>query len=123
MANKQKGEIAITAGQKRYVLCYSVNALCELEGATGKRFVDLAAELSDPARVTIKTVRDFFHSGLLEHQPDISLREAGDLMVQAGGMLAVMTKIGEALDLAFEEAKPGARPPKGAGETGTGSAS
>ena len=123
MANKQKGEVAVTVGQKRYVLCYSVNALCELEGATGKRFVDLAAELSDPARVTIKVVRDFFHAVLIEHQPDVTLREAGDIMVKAGGMLAIMTKINESLVLAFPEAKESSRPPREAGETGTGSAS
>ena len=127
MANPHKGEVELKAGDKRYILRFSIDAICALEEATGKSFPVLAVEMSDPAKFTVSLVRQILFAGLTTEHPDITLREAGEIILEAGGLIEVMGKVGEAFELAFpaKEARGTPRPPNRAPsrKDGTGPAS
>lgn len=125
--NPHKGEVELKAGDKVYVLRYSIDAICELEERTGKGFPVLAMEMMDPNRLRIGLVRDILHAGLLEKHPDITLKEAGELMLAAGGVDVVMKSANKAFAVAFPktEARGAPRPTNQAErrKAGTGSVS
>ena len=108
--NPNKGEIELKAGDKIYVLRYSIDAICSLEEKTGKSFPTLAAEMGDPNKFTVTLVRSMLHAGLADAQPDITLKEAGEIIIAAGGMVDVMNKVGEALQAAFPDAEASGTP-------------
>lgn len=111
MANRERGQVSIDIDGKAYKLVYSTNALCELEDALNRNVNSITAEVQDPSKVRLKTLRAMFWAGLTEHHPDIDLKAAGNLMT-IGGASAVMTKVGEAFRLAFPEAdEVNGRPP------------
>lgn len=125
--NQHKGEIELKAGDKSYVLRFSIDAICTLEEKAGKSFPTLASEMSDPDKFTVTLVRSILHAGLTERHPDITLKDAGEIIIAAGGMVEVMGKVGEAFEAAFpkSEASGTPRPPNRATRRagGTGPAS
>lgn len=113
MANPLKGEVELRAGEQTYIIRYSVNAICELEDCLGKGFPAIAADLQKPDKLTISTVRHLLHVGLTEAHPQMSLKEAGELIVPAGGIVVILEKVSAAITLAFpqpEEASGTNRP-------------
>lgn len=136
MANAHKGEVEFTADGKAYFLRFSTNAVCELEEVTGLGANAISRELGawgppvdgkgkpkaetaeqatarlDRVRVTL--VRQVFWASLRDRHPDVTIKEAGDLMAEIGGMTEAL----ELLNQAFVRAQPpetkGARPPKAA---------
>lgn len=124
--NPHKGQVALEAKDKCYILRFSIDALCHLEAATGKPFAVTASEMAaEPDKVSMTTTRILLHAGLREHHPDLSLKEAGEIILDAGGMAVVTAKIFEAFALAFPqpEASGTPRPPKKPGSRGAGPAS
>lgn len=105
MPNPHKGEVELKAGDATYVLRYSIDAICTLEDALDKGFPAIAEEMSVPANVRLSNLRQILLAGLREQQPDITLREAGELIVLAGGAITVLGKIAEAFTAAFPEAE------------------
>lgn len=125
MANKNKGEVEFKAGGETYKLRFSIDSLCELEDLSGKGIAALAQELSDPAKVSIKLMRQVFWAGLRDNHPDINLKAAGELIVEAGGMLPVAELVGQAFTLAFpqrDDDTTTAERPQKPSQNGTGSA-
>jgi hypothetical protein len=110
MSNPHKGEVALEAGDKTYTLRYSIDAICSMEAALGKGFPAIAAEMSDINKMSVTVVRQVLHSGLQESHPDLTLKDAGELILSAGGALKVMAKVTEALGAAFPDAKKDAKP-------------
>lgn len=122
MANPNRGEVALeVAGAgpdqpaRRYVLVFSINAMCEVEYVLGKStdqiLLDLAA--SPPFHV----VRALLWGALRERHPEMNLKAVGELMEAIGGPGVALDKVGEGLIAAFPDAaaegdKP--RPRKGA---------
>lgn len=126
MGNPHKGEVTFEAGGATYTMRLSVDALCSLEEITGKSIMVLAEELSDPERMTLSRVRQVMAASLREHHPDLSLQDAGELIIAAGGLTAMVGKIGEAFAAAFPEGQAGSgrgRPQKPGRRNGTGPAS
>lgn len=123
MANPHKGEVELKAGDRAYVLRFSIDAICHLEAATGKPFAVTASEMSNPDKASMTLVRMLLHAGLQEHHPELSLKEAGEIIIDAGGMAVVTVKVFEAFAAAFPtpEASGTPRPPRG--RAGTGRAS
>lgn len=124
--NPHKGNVELKAGDKTYVLRYSVDALCSLEARVGKNFVVIFAEMINPAKISITLMREVLFAGLSETHPDMTLKEAGDLIVPAGGIMPVMKIVNTAFGTAFpQEASGTPRPPNRAARrrTGTGRAS
>jgi len=115
MANPHRGAVALQAGKSAFTLSFSVNALCELEDALGLPVAKIAAGMNDPENVRLKTVRALVWAALRDHHEEISLKEAGEIINDAG-IPACMEKIGQAFQLAFpdqpEAQEEGARPQK-----------
>lgn len=123
MANPHKGEVALKAGGATYTLRFSVNALVELEEAAGKGIIVLSQELSSVETMTLGLVRKVLWAGLREHHPDLDLKAAGELILEAGGIQKVMGPIGIALERAFPDKGQASGPPQKPGQHGTGPAS
>jgi hypothetical protein len=110
MANPHKGDIELQAGEQTYTLRYSVDAICELEDRLDKSFPVIAMEMTDPVKRRLSVVREVLRAGLREHHPDISLKEAGELLVAAGGAPLVLAKIDQAFMAAFPQAEASDKP-------------
>lgn len=121
MANLQKGEVSLLVGDEAFTLSYSVNAFCHLEEVLGRSFNDLVQDLSNPAKLSMIHLRHFVHAGLLDHHPELTLKDAGRIITQAGGIDVVMTKVVDGLSASMPtgKGKRGSRPPK-PGKDGTG---
>lgn len=130
MTNPHKGEVEFVAGGRPYVLVFTVDALVAMENAAGaidglkrKGFHKIVADLANPDTLSIELVRVVLWAALRERQPEVTVKEAGELMVAAGGMVASLAKINEAFAASFPEAQPLADPPLPGQKNGTGSAS
>lgn len=118
MANPHKGEVLLIAGEEQYTLRFSIDAICGLEAAAGKGLPALLGELSNPETMSVKLLRQVLHAALAEHHPKLTLKEAGDLVVLAGGFMKVFECVADSIAAAFPEVREAAkenaaRPPKG----------
>lgn len=119
--NPHKGEVTFNAGEATYTLRFSIDAICALEEKLGRGILDIVAEMQSwappPAgetaaqakarigRLRMGLVRAMFWAALRDHHPKIDMRQAGELIVPAGGMNEVVGLIGQALVLAFPAAE------------------
>lgn len=94
LANKQRGYVAIELDRPRK-LRYDTNALAELEDVMGKPITQLTE-----TTVGVKALRAMLWAGLLHESPDLTIREAGELMDYAD-MKTIAEKVTEAIGLAF----------------------
>jgi class 3 adenylate cyclase len=108
MANKQKGEVALGD----YTLRYSINALCELEDASGMSAVQLAMSLSDEETFKIKSLRLMVWGGLIDNHEEITLKQAGDIISDFGAP-KTMEAITKAFELAMPDAEDGEKSDEG----------
>lgn len=123
MGNKNRGEVSFDAGGKTYTLRYSIDAICEMEAELDKGFVAIAGDLSNPDKISVTLVRAVLWAGLREHHNEVTIKEAGELMVLAGGLTAVMFVISEALTHAFPDNAKKTNSSGPQKEAGTGSRS
>ena len=73
----------IELGGRNYALRYTVNSLCAVEARAG-------GPLESVLKYDFAAVRLLLWGGLIEERPELTLREAGDLMeayMRAGGAL------------------------------------
>lgn len=122
MGNSKKGEVSFAVAGDRWTLRYTIDALCRLESELDRTFASITAELQDIAAARLSTVRAVFWAGLVEHHPDLTVKQAGELMLAMGGTGAALTEIGKALAAAFPEAADGENP-RMPDQDGTGPAS
>ena len=94
MANKHRGYVSIELDRPRK-LRYTTNALAELEDVMGHPVTQL-----DGKKIGIKAMRALLWAGLLHEMPDLTLKEAGELMDYTD-MQTISNKITEAIELAF----------------------
>lgn len=94
MANKHRGEVSIKLDKMRK-LKFNTHALAELEDALGYSLTKL-----DTEEVGIKTIVKMFWAGMLHELPDLTLKEAAELM-DYSTFGTVSEKIRDALELAF----------------------
>lgn len=78
MANIIKGEVEFEASGETYVLLLDFNALCELENDV-PGLMDGTSEIKSPS-----AIRAVVHAGLAAHHPDLSLRDAGEIIHAVG---------------------------------------
>lgn len=125
MANHIKGESTFKIQDKEYTLCFDNEALIQLEDILDQGIVGVCLEMQrwgkEPERIRLKWIRAMLWAGLRQHQPKITLEEAGDIM-DAGGGVSMMNVIGEAMSKAWGEQPESkdARPTNGAGTSGIG---
>ena len=100
MANPNRGDVSVRAGDDEWTFSFSINALCELEDLLDKPVAQIVVTLGDPDNMRISNVRAMVWAALLDHHDGISLKEAGDVASKVGTM-DCLEKVGKALELAF----------------------
>jgi hypothetical protein len=74
MANKERGEVAVQIGQQSYTLCFSTNAIAEIEQVGDASIMVLMAQYVTEGRAA--TTRLMLWGALRKFHPEISLLEA-----------------------------------------------
>ncbi|MBV7408205.1 gene transfer agent family protein [Maritimibacter sp. DP1N21-5] len=88
------------ADGKTWTLQFTTNALVELEEAVGKK-IDAFLEAESHS---LKDLRTMFWAGLIEHHPEVTQKQAGDIIDAAGGLEAIMGIINGAMTASLPEA-------------------
>ncbi|MCR5875172.1 hypothetical protein LRS10_13825 [Phenylobacterium sp. J426] len=105
-ANPETGVVSFDTAKETYRLQFTIDAIVTLEDLLDKSVADVGVQM---ARGRIGAIRAALWSGLREHHPQLTLKEAGDLLTDPslkGGKAVEL--IGQALKLAFgdDAAKP-----------------
>jgi hypothetical protein len=133
MANRERGEFTLIAGEATYVLRLTTNACCELEDFSGRLFDDVQTRTN---RGSLVNLRLLLWAALQEHHADIAtpdkagLTRVGRIIDAGGGLLGLMKQIRAFLAWNADtgdtpkkagEAAAGARPPVARAGTGDSS--
>ena len=99
------GKIEFEVDGETYALQYGMNALIDLEDHYDCGIEEIGVKLSgeDGKAVRLGDVRQIFLAGLKQHQPDMDLVQAGNIMTSLG-TTEVEKVVGKAFALAFPEA-------------------
>lgn len=112
MANRERGEISFEASGKTWTMKIDTNAMCEIEGLTGKGIAEVGNLLGSEKTASMTLMRAVFFGSLRAQHPDLLIGRAGELMDEIGADKAGQL-IGQAFQAAFPPAKAGStRPPK-----------
>lgn len=76
---------ALEADGKSFTLNLSVNAMCQIEEKMGMGFPRILNDLSQPENIKINTVRLIFWGCFIDHHPEVTLEQAGEIMLASGG--------------------------------------
>lgn len=123
MANPQRGEVALTVKDRVYKLVLDFDGICAAEEAmsTPNQTVTIAEILLHSARGSHRHARAIAYGSLVRFQPEMTLEQAGELIVELGGVEAffeTVMKLRKSLEPDPED-KP-ARPRKARHVNGTG---
>ncbi len=114
MANRVKGQVALDTGDATYTLEFTPNGFCALEDETGKGTMEFIRNLEAAGEdLKISDMRLLIWAGLQEHHPDLSLRDAGTIIGELGGIEAAVELMETAVTAAFPD-----RPAKSKGGSG-----
>ncbi len=99
--------VSFEAQGKARTLAYTMNAQVAFEEKTGVEFSAISDffEQAQKGKISASRLREIFWAGLLDGAPEITLREAGDL-IDALGMEATFELIGQAVVRAYPTAAP-----------------
>ena len=111
MANPHRGDVTVSVGDDEYTFSFSINALCELEDRLGKPVSHIVKALGDPDNIRITDVRALVWAAMLDHQEDITLKEAGKVASDVGFKTCLL-QVGAALEIAFPPEKSGKKNPR-----------
>jgi hypothetical protein len=113
MANRERGEMRLVAGDVEYTLFLTTNAACDLEDRSGKTLDQLSTALH---RGSISALRWLLWGALQEHHRDTVKKpeDVGRLVDAAGGIAAAVAQMTAFLALNA--------PPEEPAENGSGSA-
>jgi len=114
MANRIYGEAMLCLSDDRELtLRFDFGALVEAEEAAGVGTQEMMKELAGGG-ARLKTARAMLYGALRYHHPDVSLAEAGDLLMVDGE--AISEALGRAMQEMAERRSP--NPPNGAAAKG-----
>lgn len=126
MANLPKGIMDLPFRGGTVHLQMTINAICELESvqsAEEGRTVgidEIMGRFSNAERakaVTVIMLRRIIWAMMIEHQPESTERDAGDLIMQSGGIGAITHVLKQGIKAAFPDAAPPpAKGPRRAGK-------
>jgi hypothetical protein len=122
MANTERGEVELVAGQKVYTLCLSMNAICEMQTRTGKTYAELLTQLIDQSDAVM--VRDFLWMTLKKYHAEAfpDLDTVGTMVDDVdggthGAMLALerllVLNAEKKKALTLKQAQPASKSPRG----------
>jgi stress response protein SCP2 len=122
MANKFRGEAELNftrmidgvEKEAKFKLVFDANAFCEIEDLTGLNMGEMAAAMEDLHKLSFKTIRAIILGGLKRHHEELQLKDAGDIISDAG-LEATVEAMTEAFSGAMKEldAAPGEAKKKG----------
>ena len=129
MGGNAKGEVAFEVGGKQYIWHFSVGAICALEDHLDRGLFSITEELQSwlpptrqvdgkavpvdespeqasarQARIRLGFARSVFWAGLQDHQPEHSIKMAGDLMGEMGGLIPALAVIVKGMSAAMPDA-------------------
>ena len=114
MPNPHRGEVALDAGERSLTLRFDINALCELEGAVGEPAQVFLAKVQKVGQTGLTQLRAIVWAGLRYYHPELSMRDAGDVIDEAGPRASYAAFVA-AINAAFpDEVKTEKRPRKAA---------
>lgn len=90
MADPTKGEVAVNLSDGRTVtLCFDINAFIDMSDELGIDVPEIVKKLQDKDNPpSLKFQRVVMWGGLQKHQPDMSIRDAGEILVEASEAMA-----------------------------------
>ncbi len=110
---KRKPYHSLKAGGEGHKLALTINSIIEFEDAWGGSISEFGQKMNDAApdskgktdpgapQIKIGEIRTLLWAALLEHDEDMTPREAGRIMQDAGGFGEVMEPLMAALNDAF----------------------
>ena len=111
MPNPERSEVRVTIDGTDYLLKFSTNAIVALETETGERAIPFMKRFADQD-VGMADVRVIVWAGLLDHQPDTTLEDAGAVIDAARHEgVSLVEPVMEAFGLALVE-MTGGNPPR-----------
>lgn len=116
MANPERGEVALTIGNRTYMLVLDMDGICKAEAvlSTPTNIVTIIEAFYGAAINSQRHVRALVWAAMQRHQPDVTLERAGELMAEAGGAEKLFKTVAD-LRKSTEpdkEDRPNVRPPK-----------
>lgn len=103
MANKHRGEVALSVDGATYTMRLSANALCDLEGVLQCNANQAFAAMG---QMEIRAMRAILWASLTETKPGLTLAGAGEIM-DAAGLKTIAAKLGELVAATFPQADAG----------------
>lgn len=79
MANRFFGEASTEVDGRMFTLRMDWNAMCELEGKTGRNALDMIGAF-EAGTASASDMRDIVWATMLRHHPDATARDAGDIL-------------------------------------------
>lgn len=98
MANPDKGEHEVMLSGRTFTLCYSMNAIRELETVGGTSLVAMFVEFANGGRQSL--LQTLIWGGLRKFHKGLSLTDVGDLLDDTSA--EDMTKLGEGIAQAIQ---------------------
>lgn len=86
MANGFKGEVSLQHEGETYEMVLDFNALCDFEGETGKNALTALQGFED-GNINASDMRALMWAGLRQKHPEITLREAGEILGSNAGAI------------------------------------
>jgi hypothetical protein len=101
MANPLKGESRLEIGNVIYTLVFSIGTIISIEEKLGKGFPRIISEMTDPERMSFTALRAMLWAALREKHKEITLEDAGDMIIGCGGYGVALGKVLDAFRAAF----------------------
>ncbi len=116
MANRERGAVSVEIGGERYTMRFGINECCDLEDTFDKTIVEIGGLLGGGDNLGMREIRSMFRIAVSEGHPDLTDRQAGEIMQKSGNVTDVVAKIAQAFEAAFPDAEGDVEqdPPKGA---------
>lgn len=107
MANRDKGEVEIAINGQAYTLVLDIDAMIDIEErlSTPDREVTFQEVMVKADAGSVRYTRAFFWALLRRYHRAVTLEQAGHLLMEAGGIQAVMRTLAPALTAATPDPK------------------
>ncbi len=109
MTNIIKGKFDFVAAGKTYSLQFTANGMCELEAAANCSTMAFLKRMEANAEndLSFIDVRLLFWAGLQEHHPELTVKDAGRIVQDMGGLAEAMTLAGQAVQSGMPQDESG----------------
>jgi hypothetical protein len=124
MTNPMRGEASFDLDGEAKTLVYNNEAFCRIEGVTGESFFDTLSEIQAAEvagkKPKISSLRVLLWAGFHDRHPEVSLADAGDLIMvgRTDALNAMSVALAGALPKVKEDTPAN---PRKKGRAGTGS--